>query len=287
MAVNSSLNPPARRVLSAVLLAPATFWLGVFFLLPMVIIVLYSFLTRSPTGSVLWVFTLDNFIRLFSDAVYLTVFWRSLWLGFLTTALCLLISYPTALFMVLQSPRWRSILIFLVLIPFWTNFLVRTYAWMVILNNTGLINSSITSLGGPRLQLINTEGAVLLGLVYGSLPFMILPIYAALYRFDFRLMEAAADLGANRWQAFLRIMLPITMPGITAGSVLVFILAAGNYIVPALLGGNKVFMIGNLLDQQFGPAQNQPLGSAAALGVMLILTVAVIIYFRTTMEDDR
>lgn len=287
MAINPSINTPTKRLISAVLLAPATFWLGVFFLLPMVIIVLYSFLTRSPTGQVLWEFTFDNFIRLVNSPVYFTVFARSIWLGFVATALCLLFSYPLALFMVLQSSRWRSVLIFLVLIPFWTNFLVRTYAWMVILNNTGLINSIVTSLGGTRLQLINTEGAVLLGLVYGSLPFMILPIYATLSRFDFRLMEAAADLGANRWQAFYRVMLPLTMPGITAGSVLVFILAAGNYIVPALLGGNKIFLIGNLLEQQFGAAQNQPLGSAAALGVMLILTLGVIFYFRTTTEDER
>jgi spermidine/putrescine transport system permease protein len=208
-------------------------------------------------------------------------------MGTLTTLLCLLLSYPLALFIVLQPRHWRSILILLVLIPFWTNFLVRTYAWMVILNNTGLINSLITSLGGSRLNLINTEGAVVLGLVYGQLPFMVLPIYASLERFDFKLLEATADLGANRWQGFYRVMLPLTMPGIAAGSVLVFITAAGNYIVPSLLGGNKVFLIGNLLAQQFGPAQNQPLGSATALLVMLILTGGIILYFRMTSEEDR
>lgn len=287
MTVHTPLNTPMKRLRAALLLGPAAFWLLVFFLVPFGIIIIYSFLERGAGGSVVWHVTLNNFVRLFGESVYLTTFWRSLWMGGLTTALCLLVSYPLALFIILQPRAWRSVLIFLVLIPFWTNFLVRTYAWMVILNNTGLVNMVVTSLGGTRLNLINTEGAVLLGLVYGQLPFMVLPIYASLERFDFKLLEAATDLGANRWQAFRRVMLPLTMPGITAGSVLVFITAAGNYIVPAMLGGNKVFLIGNLLAQQFGPAQNQPLGSATALLVMLILTLGIIIYFRATTEDDR
>lgn len=287
MTVNSPINTPRKRLRASLLLGPAAFWLLLFFLLPLLVIVVYSFLSRGETGSVEWTPTLGNFAELFRSSVYLTVFWRSLWMGTLTTVLCLLLSYPLALFIVLQPRHWRSILILLVLIPFWTNFLVRTYAWMVILNNTGLINSLITSLGGTRLNLINTEGAVVLGLVYGQLPFMVLPIYASLERFDFKLLEATADLGANRWQGFWRVMLPLTMPGIAAGSVLVFITAAGNYIVPALLGGNKVFLIGNLLAQQFGPAQNQPLGSATALLVMLILTGGIVLYFRMTSEEDR
>jgi spermidine/putrescine transport system permease protein len=284
---HSTAKNPYRRLRPVLLLGPTALWLLVFFLLPLGIILVYSFLTRSDTGSVLWEFTLDNFVRLFSDTVYLSVFWRSIWLGGLTTLLCLVVSYPMALYMVMRTQRWRTILLFLVLIPFWTNFLVRTYAWMVILSNTGLINTLVMSLGGERMNLLYNEGAVLIGLVYGQLPFMILPIYASLDRFDFRLVEAAQDLGANRWQAFRRVMLPMTMPGIAAGSVLVFITAAGNYIVPALLGGNKVFLIGNLLEQQFGAAQNQPLGSATALVVMAVLTVGVVMYFRMTSEGER
>jgi spermidine/putrescine transport system permease protein len=284
---HSTAKNPYRRLRPVLLLGPTALWLLVFFLLPLGIILVYSFLTRSDTGSVLWEFTLDNFVRLFSDTVYLSVFWRSIWLGGLTTLLCLVVSYPMALYMVMRTQRWRTILLFLVLIPFWTNFLVRTYAWMVILSNTGLINTLVMSLGGERMNLLYNEGAVLIGLVYGQLPFMILPIYASLDRFDFRLVEAAQDLGANRWQAFRRVMLPMTMPGIAAGSVLVFITAAGNYIVPALLGGNKVFLIGNLLEQQFGAAQNQPLGSATALVVMAVLTVGVVMYFRMTSENER
>lgn len=287
MTVATSADTPARRLRLTVLLAPAVFWLTLFFLTPFVIIVIYSFLSRSATGGVEWTFTLDNFVKLFSDIVYLRIFWRSVWMGVATTLICLLIGYPLALFIARQNARWRTILLFLVLIPFWTNFLVRTYAWMVILSSNGVINSIVTAFGGERLALLNTQGAVLLGLVYSGLPFMVLPIYAAIDRFDFNLLEAASDLGADRRRAFLRVMLPLTMPGIAAGSVLVFIPTAGNYIVPTLLGGGKVALIGNLLEQQFGAAQNRPLGAAAALLVMLMLTAGVLVYFRVTAEDER
>jgi spermidine/putrescine transport system permease protein len=269
------------------LLAPSMLWLGLFFVLPFVIIIIYSFLTRGPTGNVVWELNIQNYTRLFSDSVYLQVFLRSLWIGALTTLGCLLLGYPLALFIVQRSPRWRSILILLILIPFWTNFLVRTYAWMVILNNNGLINTVLHSLGFAGLNLMNTEGAVLIGLLYGELPFMVLPIYASLDRFDFTLLEAASDLGANTWQAFVRVMVPMTMPGIVAGSVLVFIPTVGQFVVSDLLGGAKVALLGNLLQQQFKAAQNWPFGSAIALLCMLVLMVGVMIYLRTTPEEER
>ncbi len=287
MALSTPADTPAKRARLAWLVGPAALWVTLFFLLPFATIIVYSFLTRSSTGGVLWQFTLGNYTKLLGDPIYLLIFWRSIWMGLVTTVVCLLISYPLALFIARQSPRWRTVLLFLVLIPFWTNFLVRTYAWMVILNNNGLVNNVVTALGGERLTLLNTQGAVLLGLVYGELPYMVLPIYASIDRFDFTLLEAAADLGASRWRAFLRVMLPLTAPGIAAGSVLVFIPTAGNYIVPAMLGGGKVTLIGNLLEQQFGDAQNQPLGSAAGLLVMLLLTAGVFLYFRVTTEEDR
>ncbi len=269
------------------LLAPSLLWLGIFFVLPFVIIVIYSFLTRGATGNVVWRFNLENYTRLFGDAVYLQVFIRSLWIGALTTLGCLLLGYPLAFFIVRQSPRWRSILILLILIPFWTNFLVRTYAWMVILSNNGLINTILRSLGFSELTLMNSEGAVLLGLLYGELPFMVLPIYASLDRFDFTLVEAAQDLGANKWRSFVRVMLPLTMPGIVAGSVLVFIPTVGQFVVSDLLGGAKVALLGNLLQQQFKAAQNWPFGSAIAILCMLVLTAVVMVYLRTTSEDER
>ncbi len=269
------------------LLAPSLLWLGLFFVLPFVIIIIYSFLTRGATGKVVWRFNLANYQRLFGDGVYLTVFVRSLWLGAVTTAGCLLLGYPLALFIVLCSPRWRAILILLILIPFWTNFLVRTYAWMVILNNNGLINTLLASFGWPKATLINTEGAVLLGLIYGELPFMVLPIYAALDRFDFTLLEAAQDLGASTWSAFRRVMLPLTLPGIAAGSVLVFIPTVGQFVVSDLLGGAKVALLGNLLQQQFQAAQNWPFGSAIAVVCMIVLTLGVVVYMPATLEEGR
>ena len=276
-----------RRSPVAGLLAPSMFWLGLFFVLPFVVIIIYSFLPRGPSGNVVWRFTADNYLRLFGEHVYLQVFLRSLWMGALTTAGCLLLGYPLALFIVRRSPRWRTILILLILIPFWTNFLVRTYAWMVILNNNGLINTVLRGLGLRTFTLINTEGAVFLGLLYGELPFMVLPIYASLDRFDFTLLEAAQDLGADRWRAFLRVLLPLTMPGIVAGSVLVFIPTVGQFVVSDLLGGAKVALLGNLLQQQFKAAQNWPFGSAIAIVCMIVLTLGVIIYVRTTSEEDR
>ncbi|HEX5690303.1 MAG TPA: ABC transporter permease, partial [Roseiflexaceae bacterium] len=196
------------RAQLAGLLFPGLFWLVLFFAVPLVVIVLYSFLTPGPTGNVIWRFTLGNYARLFTETIYLNAYWRSLWIGIVTTVVCLLIGYPLALFIVQRPPRWRSVLLFLVLIPFWTNFLVRTYAWMIILNNNGVLNGLLQTLGFERQVFLNTTGAVLTGLIYGELPFMVLPLYASLDRFDFTLMEAASDLGASRTRAFLRVMLP-------------------------------------------------------------------------------
>lgn len=269
------------------LLLPGTFWLVVFFLLPLAIIVIYSFLQRSATGDIDWTFSLGNYVRLFSNPLYLGIFWRSFSYAVLTTTLCLLIGYPLALFIVQQSPRWRAALIFAIMIPFWTNFLVRIYAWRFLLNNTGLINTIIEGLGFERLNMINTPAAVMIGLVYGELPFMVLPLYAALERFDWTLLEAAQDLYASRARAFWRVLLPLTMPGIAAGSVLVFVPTVGSFVVPQLLGGNKVAMLGNILEDQFQSAQNIPFGSAIALVFMALLTLAILLYFRTTTEESR
>ena len=278
---------PAGRL--AALLGPGLFWLIVFFALPLVVILLYSFLTPGSTGNVVWRFTLDNYATLFTKDLYVNAYVRSLWMGIATTVICLLIGYPLALFIVQRSARWRGALLFLVLIPFWTNFLVRTFAWMIILSNNGVLNTLFQGIGLPRQTMLNTTGAVLVGLIYGELPFMVLPIYASLDRFDFTLLEAASDLGANRTRAFLRVMLPLTMPGVAAGSVLVFIPTVGQFVVSDLLGGAKVDMLGNLLQRLFTRSNppNWPLGSAMALIFMLVLTVAVIFYFRVTTEEDR
>jgi spermidine/putrescine transport system permease protein len=269
------------------LLTPGTFWLVTFFLLPLVIIVLYSFQSRSPTGDIAWTWTLDNYRTLLRDPIYLSIFWRSFGLAAVTTLICLAVGYPLAYFIARQNARWRAALIFLIMIPFWTNFLVRIYAWRFLLNNTGLINTLLEGAGLPQISIINTIWAVLIGLVYGELPFMVLPIYAALERFDWTLLEAAQDLYASRRRAFLRVLLPLTMPGIVAGSVLVFVPTVGQFVVPELLGGSKVAMLGNVLERQFKSAQNAPMGSAIALVFMAILMIAIVLYFRTTREEER
>jgi spermidine/putrescine transport system permease protein len=278
-----------QRLRLWLLLAPGALWLFFFFVLPLLIVMLYSFATPGPTGNVIWEFNFNSYITLMGKDLYFNAYYRSLWVGLQTTVICLLIGYPLALYMTLAEPKQRNLLLFLVLIPFWTNFLVRTYAWMIILSNNGLINELLQMLGFAKQLLYPSAGAVLVGLVYGSLPFMVLPLYASLARFDFTLMEASADLGAGRWRSFWRIMFPLTVPGVVAGSVLVFIPTVGQFVVSDLLGGAKVDMLGNLLQRLFTRSNppNWPLGSALALVFMFVLTLIVIIYFRTTTEEDR
>lgn len=279
-----------RRRQLRLLLTPGLFWLVLFFVIPLFIVLLYSFATPAPAGrGVVWQFSLDSYRTLFSKELYVNAYIRSLVVGIQTTLICLLLGYPLALAMVLAPPQRRIILLFLVLIPFWTNFLVRTYAWMLILSNNGILNSLLELLGFAKQILYPSESAVLIGLIYGNLPFMVLPLYASLARFDFTLMEAGSDLGANRWWQFWRIMFPLTLPGIVAGSVLVFIPTVGQFVVSDLLGGSKVDLLGNLLQRLFTRANppNWPLGSAMAIVFMALVTLIVIIYFRATTEEDR
>ncbi len=263
------------------LTGPTVGWLLLFFLVPLAMVVLVSFGQRGDAGQVIYDWTLENYTRL-ADSLYLRIFARSLMIALVNTALCLLFGYPLAYFIARQRHRWRSTLLLLVLIPFWTNFLVRTYAWIIILRKTGLINALLQGLGliAQPLQLFPSSGAVTLGLFYGYLPFMVLPLYAAIERLDFSLVEAAQDLGANALQAFRRIVLPLTAPGILAGSIIVFIPSIGAYVTPELLGGAKTSMIGNVLQQQFLTVRNWPFGSAMGLILMLIVLAATLVYMR-------
>lgn len=284
---------PRRRNVLRVLLTPGALWLLLFFIIPSVLVVLYSFLTRQDGGGVIWRFSLEAYQKLFSPAQdgvvndFVLIFVRSLWWAVLTSFACLLLGYPLAFFITLQPISRRNIYLFLVLIPFWTNFLVRTYAWKFILNNNGLLNTILESLNLPRISIINTPTAVLIGLVYANLPFMVLPLYASIEKLDFALVEAAQDLGANYWRVLTRVVLPVTMPGIVAGSILVFIPVTGQYIVPAILGGGKVAMLGTLLAQQFGSALNWPFGSAVSVIFMLILTAGVVFYLRSEARREN
>ncbi|MDJ0555824.1 MAG: ABC transporter permease [Microcoleaceae cyanobacterium MO_207.B10] len=264
-----------------ILLFPATIWLLIFFIIPLLIVLIYSFLERGTYGGVVWEFTLDNYQRL-TQGIYWTIFWRSLFLAFITTIICLLISYPLAFFVATRKQPWRNVLLMLVIIPFWTNFLVRTYAWIVLLRSEGVFNTALQSLHliNEPLTLIFTPFAVTIGLVYGYLPFMILPLYATIERLDFSLLEAAQDLGANDLRTFFRVVIPLTMPGIIAGCLLVFIPAFGAFITPDILGGAKTMMVGNLIQNQFLEARNWPFGSALSILLMIIILIPVIIYFR-------
>ncbi len=267
---------------------PAAYWLGLYFMLPLVIMFIVSLGERTSVGTVVYTFTLKNYARFFGRIggryLYLLILWRSLWLATVNTLLCLIFGYPLALWIARQPERRRNLFLLLVMIPFWTNFLVRTYAWMVILRDTGVINTVLIDVLGwaeRPLRLLYTPGAVFLGLFYGYLPFMVLPLYTSLERLDWSLIEAAQDLGANMRRVFQEVMLPLTTPGIVAGSILVFIPSVGAYVTPDLLGGARVIMVGNLLQQQFLVVRDWPFGAAVGFILMILMLAATLLYFRT------
>jgi spermidine/putrescine transport system permease protein len=268
------------------LLWPTWSWLLLFAFAPLAIIMAISVTQRgSPVD---WQFTLSNYARL-ADPLLVMIFLRSLWVACATTMLALLTGYPLAYFIVRRRPRVRSLLYLLTLIPLWTNSLVLTYAWMVLLRVDGLFDQIVRLLGwlGPRdsLNWLYSPGAVIVGLVYWYLPFMVYPIYTSLEKFDWTLFDAAQDLGARRLQAFLRILLPLTRPGAIAGLLLVFIPVLSNFVVPQLLGGAKSALIGNIIQERFlSQPQDWPLGSALALIMMLLISVAIWLYFRLARE---
>ena len=259
---------------------PAYGYLVLFFAIPLVLVFVYSFASRSSTGlTVLEDWNLDSYRRLL-DPLVIEIFIRSFVLALVTTLTCLLVSYPFAYFIATRGPSVRNILLVLVMIPFWSNFLVRTYAWRVILGSDGLVSQISQAFGGEPIRILFTNTAVLIGLVYGFLPFMVLPLYAALERLDWSLVEAARDLYADGWTAFRRVTLPLSMPGVVAGSILVFIPSLGAYVTPAILGGAKTVLMGDYIVSQFLAARNWPFGSALSFAVMFVMLVATIFYFR-------
>jgi spermidine/putrescine transport system permease protein len=298
---------------------PAGYFLLIFFVLPNIIVFVVSLGDRARLGTITYpTFDLtnlgvyfDDYARFFSriggEFIYLRILGRSFLMALANTIICLLFGYPFAYWIARQPARMRNVLVFLVMIPFWTNFLVRTYAWMLILRDSGLINNFWTitlheqavrlagesgffawlaQASSSKLPLLFNTPAVLVGLFYGYLPFMILPLYASLDKLDWSLLEAAADLGAGRWKSITRVLLPLTMPGIAAGSIIVFIPSLGAYVTPDLMGGARVSLIGNLLQQQFMTVRDWPFGSAIGFIVMAIMLLAIVIYFRITDEDS-
>ncbi len=270
----------------ALLLGPAGLWLAAFFLLPILILLVFSIMPRGAYGGVTPGFTLEHYQR-FLDPLYIGILRRTVWLSFLCTIGCLLLAYPTAYF-IARSGRRRNLLLFLAVLPFWTSSLVRTYAMIFLLRDSGLINRLLLDAGliHAPLRLLYTEGAVLAGLVYSALPFMILPIYASIEKLDPALLEAAEGLGARSWARFTRVVWPLTLPGVAAGSLLVFVPSLGSFVVPDLLGGARQMMVGNLIQNQFGPARNWPFGSAAAFAVMALVMIAMLLVIRLGGQDE-
>jgi spermidine/putrescine transport system permease protein len=277
------------RLRSTSLLAGSLVWLVGFFLLPLAYLLAVSFAQRSPYGTIQWSLGLSNYARAFQP-LYLEIYWRSFWMAALTTVACAVLGYPVAYTIALRvSARWRSVLLMLIVIPFWTSFLIRTYAWMVILRTEGLVNTSLLGLRLLRdpLRLLYTPFAVAIGLVYGELPFMILPLYAVLQKIDRSLLEAAQDLGASRWSAFLKVTLPLSVPGLAAGAVLVFIASVGAFITPDLLGGARTMMVGNLIQNQFALVRDQPFGSAVAFLLTFVVLVLLLASLRSAHRVTR
>ncbi|RME87754.1 MAG: ABC transporter permease [Anaerolineae bacterium] len=271
------------------LLLPAALWLFVFFIAPLFIVLAYSFLERGTYGGVIWQFTLENLRRTF-DPLYFSTFLRSLYIAIVTTFFCLVLGYPLAYYIATRPPRQRGTLVLALMIPFWTNFLIRTYAWLTLLRtHTGLINVTLINLGiiQKPLPLFGNDFAIILGLVYGWLPDMVLPIYAALDRLDISLVEAAQDLYASGSKVFWRVIWPLSLPGVVAGSMLVFIPSLGAFVTPAILGGGKSLMIGNIISNQFLAAHDWPFGSALSTVMMAVMLLATLLYFRAVSSEER
>jgi spermidine/putrescine transport system permease protein len=270
------------------LMAPGLLWLLGFLIAPIGIVVVVSFATRGAYGRTIYDFTVANYARAL-DSLYLPAYWRTIWIATLTTVFCALVSYPVSYYLALRAPeRRKRILLVLTVIPFWTSFLIRTYAWMLLLRSEGVINSALmhSGIANEPVKLLYNDFAILVGQVYGELPFMILPIYVALEKLDTRLLEAAQDLGANRFWTFLKVTLPLSRPGLLAGIVLVFIPSLGAFITPDLLGGAKSVMIGNLIQNQFAQL-NQPFGSALSLLLTAAVLVLLVIAFRAGLKASE
>jgi spermidine/putrescine transport system permease protein len=286
------MTPARRRTL---LLLPTWAVIGTFLLVPVLLMAVYSFLTKEFRGGVIWDFTLaayDQFFLyrgLFGDEppalewTYISIFWRSIWQAGLATLLCLAIGFPTAWFIATRSPASRAVWLFLVTVPYWVNLLIRTVSLKFLIRDNGPLNEALIGLGliAEPLPLVNTNLAVQLGLFYSYLPFMVLPIYAAVERYDAALSEAAADLYASRWVTLREIVLPVVRPGIVAGCILVFVPSLGAFLAPDLLGGAKTFMIGSLIDEQFRGSQgNWPFGAAVSMVLMTLVSIVLLFQAR-------
>lgn len=296
---NTPGDTTGYRAIVGRLLAPTWATIGVFMLLPVILMAVYSVLTREFRGGVDWSFSLaayDQFFitrGLFGDEppqiewTYIAIFWRSIWQAGLATVVCLIVGFPTAWFIATRPPATRSLWLFAITIPYWVNLLIRTVSLKFLIRDNGPLNEALLAIGliDTPLPLVNTNAAVMLGLFYSYLPFMVLPIYAAVERYNFALSEAAADLYAPRWVILREIVFPIVRPGLIAGCILVFVPSLGAFLAPDLLGGAKSFMIGSLIEEQFkGSMGNWPFGAASAMILMTLVLIVLILYARAAAK---
>lgn len=270
------------------MISPIVVWMLAFFIVPIFFIVLISFFTRGQYGEIQYSLTLNNYARLISP-LYIKILGQSLIIAVATTILCLIFGYPFAYFIAKSSKKYRIFLLLLVIIPFWTNSLVRTYAWIILLRSEGIINSYLIKFNIIKepLTLLYNNTSVLIGMVYMMFPFMVLPLYASIEKLDLSLLEAASDLGANSIKSFLKVTLPLTMPGIAAGCLLVFVPTLGYFFIPDLMGGSKIMLISNLIKNQFLTARDWPFGSAASMVLMLIMFIVIGFYSKFNKKEEE
>lgn len=259
---------------------PYHLWMGIFTVVPLGLIFFYAFTSSND-----WQFTIENMQRVM-DPIYMSVFLHSIYLALLSTVVCFLIGYPMALILAETNIKYRNMLVLMIVIPMWMNFLLRTYAWMTLLERKGLINSILTYLSLPTINILYTDYAVVLGMVYNFLPFMILPIYSVLMKMDKKLLEAAGDLGADQWTAFRKITFPLSLPGVYAGMLMVFMPAVTTFVISRLLGGGQYTLIGNLIEQQFLMVGDWNFGSALSVVMMLLILVSMAFMGKYEKENE-
>lgn len=272
-----------KRKSNSYLASPYVVWSVIFIVIPLLLIVFFGF-TKEVEGRL--VFSLENFERLMHP-IYFKVFGRSLWLAFLSTIACILVGYPTAYIISKAKVSRQGILILLFILPMWMNFLLRTYAWMAILGKNGFINNVLTSLGFNPVNILYTDAAVLLGMVYNFLPFMVLPIYTILSKMDQDLINAAKDLGANSFQVFTKVIFPLSIPGVASGITMVFMPAVSTFVISKLLGGGKIMLVGNLIEQQFMSVGDWHFGSAVSIFMMIMILISMAFMNRFGNESSK
>lgn len=284
----SSYHFDSRSLRKVATLGPVILWMLAFFVVPIILIVIVSLCKRSDVGAIDYSLTFSNFAKFF-DPRYLKILWDSLVISFATTVLCLFLGYPFAYFIARTRKKYRTILLILIILPFWTNSLIRTYAWIILLRTEGIINTYLMNLHiiHEPLKMLYNEGAVLIGMLYTMFPFMVLPLYSTIEKLDFSLLEAASDLGAKPRNAFLKITLPLTKSGILSGCLLVFVPTLGLFFIPDLMGGSKITLVSNLIKNQFLASRNWPFGSAISIIIMLIMFIIMRVFTKLGGSRDK